>query len=115
MGSAGPMYGFTTTRTYRSGGDTILALDGNEAAILAKNWESAGFKVDQRIIPPAQAFDLATKFGYPGLAITTIPATAAPPMAIGMMGSSACGLTFSFTSYPAICVFPRGAPVTVST
>ncbi|HZT08875.1 MAG TPA: ABC transporter substrate-binding protein [Chloroflexota bacterium] len=49
--------------------------DGNEAAILAKNWETAGFKADQRIIPPAQAFDLATKFGYPGVAITTIPAT----------------------------------------
>ncbi len=49
--------------------------DGNEAAILAKDWESAGFKVEQRLIPPALALDLATKFGYPGLAITTIPAT----------------------------------------
>jgi len=49
--------------------------DGNEAAILAKGWEGAGFKVEQKIIPPALAFDLATKFGYPGVAITTIPAT----------------------------------------
>ncbi len=49
--------------------------DANEVAILAKTWEGAGFKVEQRMTPPAQAFDLATKFGYPGLAITTIPAT----------------------------------------
>ena len=49
--------------------------DGPETAVLAKNWENAGFKVDQKIIPPALALDLATKFGYPGLAITTIPAT----------------------------------------
>jgi peptide/nickel transport system substrate-binding protein len=49
--------------------------DGNEAAILAKTWESAGFKVEQRIIPPALALDLATKYSYPGLSITTIPAT----------------------------------------
>ena len=34
LGSAGPMYGFATTRTYRSSGDTIPAPDGNEAAII---------------------------------------------------------------------------------
>ncbi len=51
------------------------AADGNEASILAKDWENAGFKGELRLVPPAQAFDLATKFGYPGLAITTIPAT----------------------------------------
>jgi predicted permease len=34
LGSAGPMYGFATTRTYRSSGDTIPALAGNEAAIV---------------------------------------------------------------------------------
>lgn len=35
LGSAGPMYGFASTRTYRSNGDTIPALDGNEAAIIS--------------------------------------------------------------------------------
>ena len=34
LGSAGPMYGFALTRTYRSNGDTIPALEGKEAAIL---------------------------------------------------------------------------------
>lgn len=34
LGSAGPMYGFALTRTYRSSGDTIPALDGKEAAIM---------------------------------------------------------------------------------
>jgi ABC-type transport system substrate-binding protein len=49
--------------------------DGNEAAILAKTWESAGFRVEQKMTPPALALDLANKYGYPGLTITTIPAT----------------------------------------
>ena len=49
--------------------------DGNEAAVLAKDWESAGFKIEQKVTPPALAFDLATKFGYPGVSITTMPAT----------------------------------------
>lgn len=34
LGSAGPMYGFASTRTYRASGDTIPALDGKEAAII---------------------------------------------------------------------------------
>jgi len=34
LGSAGPMYGYATTRTYRASGDTIPDLDGNEAAIV---------------------------------------------------------------------------------
>ena len=34
LGTAGPMYGFALTRTYRSSGDTIPALEGKEAAII---------------------------------------------------------------------------------
>jgi peptide/nickel transport system substrate-binding protein len=49
--------------------------DSSEAAVIAKSWETAGFKVDQKVTPPNLAFDLATKFGYPGVSITTIPAT----------------------------------------
>lgn len=34
LGSAGPMYGFALTRTYRASGDTIPSLEGKEAAII---------------------------------------------------------------------------------
>ena len=34
LGSAGPMYGFALTRTYRASGDTIPSLEGKEAAIM---------------------------------------------------------------------------------
>jgi peptide/nickel transport system substrate-binding protein len=53
----------------------LSTADSNEAAVLAKEWETAGFKIDQRVISPALSLDLATKFGFPGMAITTIPAT----------------------------------------
>jgi peptide/nickel transport system substrate-binding protein len=49
--------------------------DSSEAAVVAKDWENAGFRIDQKMVPPAQAFDLAMKFGYPSVNITTFPAT----------------------------------------
>ncbi len=46
-----------------------------ELAAISNNWENAGFKINQRIIPSALAQDLETTAGYPGLRLTTTPAT----------------------------------------
>jgi ABC-type transport system substrate-binding protein len=46
-----------------------------EAPAIANDWEKIGFKVNQRVIPPALALDQANKLGFPGVAITTQPAT----------------------------------------
>jgi len=46
-----------------------------ELAALANDWENAGFKINQQIIPPARSQDLETAAGYPGLRLTTSPAT----------------------------------------
>ncbi len=46
-----------------------------ELAALANDWRTAGFEVNQHIVPAALALDLETKAGYPGMYLTTTPAT----------------------------------------
>jgi ABC-type transport system substrate-binding protein len=48
---------------------------GSELAAVANYWETVGFKVDQRIIPPALQLDAETRFGAPGLFLTSQRAT----------------------------------------
>jgi len=54
---------------------TAAGAGAAELAALANDWEKAGFKINQRIIPSAQAQDRETTAGYPGLRLTTTPAT----------------------------------------
>jgi dipeptide transport system substrate-binding protein len=54
---------------------TAAGVGAPELAALANDWEKAGFKINQRIIPSALAQDRETTAGYPGLRLTTTPAT----------------------------------------
>jgi peptide/nickel transport system substrate-binding protein len=47
----------------------------NELAALASDWQKAGFEINQRMFPAALGLDPETKAGYPGLSLTSMPAT----------------------------------------